>query len=136
MDDLKTSVQRAYLEQKDPLVIYKVEAFQLFKQMDSDVNKNIVSFLCHCGLPAETQQNPQQIREGRQQKTDMSKMRQRKEEMVGAGAGVDLLEAGNDYIDPSQPIKQEPIKVEPKIGRNEPCPCGSGKKYKNCHGRE
>ena len=136
MDDLKTSVQSAYLEQKDPLVIYKVEAFQLFKQMDSDVNKNIVSFLCHCGLPAETQQNPQQIREGRQQKTDMSKMRQRKEEMVGAGAGVDLLEAGNDYIDPSQPIKQEPIKVEPKIGRNEPCPCGSGKKYKNCHGRE
>ncbi|MGE5108738.1 MAG: preprotein translocase subunit SecA [Sphingobacteriales bacterium] len=136
MDDLKTSVQSAYLEQKDPLVIYKVEAFQLFKQMDSDVNKNIVSFLCHCGLPAEAQQNPQQIREGRQQKTDMSKMRQRKEEMVGAGGGVDMMEPGNDYIDPSQPIKQEPIKVEPKIGRNELCPCGSGKKYKNCHGRE
>ncbi|MBI1781975.1 MAG: SEC-C domain-containing protein, partial [Sphingobacteriales bacterium] len=138
MDDLKTSVQSAYLEQKDPLVIYKVEAFQLFKQMDSDVNKSIVSFLCHCGLPAETQQNPQQIREGRQQKTDMSKMRQRKEEMVaaGGGGGVDMLEPGNDYIDPSQPIKQEPVKVEPKIGRNEPCPCGSGKKYKNCHGRE
>lgn len=138
MDDLKTSVQSAYLEQKDPLVIYKVEAFQLFKQMDSDVNKSIVSFLCHCGLPAETQQNPQQIREGRQQKTDMSKMRQRKEEMVaaGGGGGVDMLEPGNDYIDPSQPIKQEPVKVEPKIGRNEPCPCGSGKKYKNCHGKD
>ncbi|HET9056628.1 MAG TPA: preprotein translocase subunit SecA [Chitinophagaceae bacterium] len=136
MDDLKTSVQSAYLEQKDPLVIYKVEAFQLFKQMDSDVNKNIVSFLCHCGLPAEAKQNPRQIREGRQQKTDMSKMRQRKEEMVSAGNGVDMMEPGNDYNDPSQPIKQEPIRVEPKIGRNEPCPCGSGKKYKNCHGRE
>jgi preprotein translocase subunit SecA len=137
MDDLKTSVQSAYLEQKDPLVIYKVEAFQLFKQMDSDVNKNIVSFLSHCGLPAETQQNTQSIREGKQQRTDMSKMRQRKEEMVAAGAGgVDMLEPGNDYIDPSQAIKQEPVKVEPKIGRNEPCPCGSGKKYKNCHGKE
>ena len=67
MDDLKQSVQTAYLEQKDPLVIYKVEAFNLFKQMDNDLNREIVSFLCHSNLPVEQQQAPQ-LREGRQQK--------------------------------------------------------------------
>src|SRR6202163_5025700 len=66
MDDLKQSVQTAYLEQKDPLVIYKMEAFDLFRQMDSEVNKDIVSFLCHCAIPVEQENAP--IREGREQK--------------------------------------------------------------------
>ncbi|HEY1202041.1 MAG TPA: preprotein translocase subunit SecA, partial [Niastella sp.] len=74
MDDLKQSVQTAYLEQKDPLVIYKISAYDQFKQMDSDVNKDIISFLCHAGIPVE-QQGPPQIREGHEQKTDMSRMR-------------------------------------------------------------
>jgi len=135
MDDLRQSVQTAGYEQKDPLVIYKIEAFNAFKQMDDEVNKDIVGFLCHCGIPIE-QNQPGRIREGREQRTDMSKMRQRKEEFAAAGGGPEYLSNENDYNDPSEPVKREPIKVGPKIGRNDPCPCGSGKKYKNCHGKE
>jgi preprotein translocase subunit SecA len=132
MDDLKQSVQTAYYEQKDPLVIYKQEAYMLFKQMDAGVNKDIVDFLCHADIPME-QRQPQQIREGREQKTDMSRMRANKAQVEAAGS--DYAANENDYNDPT-PVKQEPVKVGPKIGRNDPCPCGSGKKYKNCHGRE
>jgi preprotein translocase subunit SecA len=157
MDDLKQSVQTAYLEQKDPLVIYKVEAFELFRRMDSDVNRDIISFLCHSGIHSGHHHSGG-IREGREQRTDMSKLRVRKDELAAAGAGpagggpgggpqigaarVDASAKGGvpgqggEYHDPSVPVKQEPVKVGPKIGRNDPCPCGSGKKYKNCHGRE
>ncbi|HYE55338.1 MAG TPA: preprotein translocase subunit SecA [Chitinophagaceae bacterium] len=131
MDDLKQSVQTAYLEQKDPLVIYKMEAFELFRRMDSEVNKEIVSFLCHSSIPIE-QSNGQPLREGREQKTDMSRMKANKEEIDRRGD--DYAANQNDYYDPT-PVKQEPVKVGPKIGRNDPCPCGSGKKYKHCHGR-
>jgi preprotein translocase subunit SecA len=136
MDDLKQSVQTAYLEQKDPLVIYKMEAFELFRAMDNNMNKEIVSFLCHSSIPVE-QQTP--IREGHEKKTDMSKMKVRKDELVTAGAIAGpgpVMEGGSDYYDPSESVKQEPIKVGPKVGRNDPCPCGSGKKYKQCHGKE
>ncbi len=133
MDDLKQSVQTAYLEQKDPLVIYKVEAFDIFRQMDSEVNKDIVSFLCHCAIPME--QNNAPIREGREQKTDMSRLQANKEAIESAGE--DYAANEKDYYDPSgAAVKQEPVKVGPKIGRNDPCPCGSGKKYKNCHGKD
>ena len=135
MDDLRHSVQStAGYEQKDPLVIYKIEAFSAFKQLNDKVNKDIVSFLAHCSIPVEQNQDSR-IHEERKRKTDMSKMRQRKEEFAGAGGGPDYLPQENDYIDPSENIKQEPVKVGPKIGRNDPCPCGSGKKYKQCHGR-
>jgi preprotein translocase subunit SecA len=138
MDDLKQSVQTAYLEQKDPLVIYKVEAFQQFKNMDAEVNKDIVSFLCHSNIPAAQQQN-QQLKEGRQEKTDYSKMRANKEEIDTAGQDYganerDKFEPGGGGTDVA--VKQEPVKVGPKIGRNDPCPCGSGKKYKHCHGKD
>ena len=135
MDDLKQSVQTAYLEQKDPLVIYKVEAFQQFKNMDADVNKDIVSFLCHASIPAA--QQDAQLKEGRAQKTDYSKMKANKEEIDNAGQDYAANEKdqfngnGGDVA-----VKQEPVKVGPKVGRNDPCPCGSGKKYKNCHGKE
>lgn len=125
MDDLKQSVQTAAYEQKDPLVIYKMEAFNLFKQMDSEVNKEIVQFLCHATIPL---QEGETVKEGRQRKTDLSNMRTQKESLDGAVSE-------EDYYDPT-PVKQEPVKVGPKIGRNDPCPCGSGKKYKNCHGKE
>jgi len=134
MDDLKQSVQTAYLEQKDPLVIYKVEAFDIFRQMDSEVNKDIVSFLSHCAIPNE-QNNNAPIKEGREQKTDMSRLQANKEAIDTAGD--DYAANEKDYYDPSgAAVKQEPIKVGPKIGRNDPCPCGSGKKYKNCHGKD
>ena len=125
MDDLKQSVQTATYEQKDPLVIYKMEAFELFKKMDTEVNKDIIEFLCHATIPLT---ESDQVQEGRQQKTDMSKMSVTKQD---AGAAP----TENDYYDPT-PEKQQPITVGPKIGRNDPCPCGSGKKYKACHGRD
>ncbi|KYP15000.1 preprotein translocase subunit SecA [Flavihumibacter sp. CACIAM 22H1] len=133
MDDLKQSVQTAYLEQKDPLVIYKMEAFDLFRKMDGEVNRDIVSFLCHCGIPMEQQQPADIIKEGREEKTDMSKLQSNKEEVEAKGD--DYAANQNDYYDPSgAPAVREPIRVGPKVGRNDPCPCGSGKKYKNCHG--
>jgi len=120
-----------------------VEAFELFRRMDSDVNRDIISFLCHSGIQQSSQQQAS-IREGREQKTDMSRLRVRKDEMATspatAGAGAPHngapTEGGRDYYEPSEPVKHEPVKVGPKIGRNDPCPCGSGKKYKNCHGKE
>jgi preprotein translocase subunit SecA len=132
MDDLKQSVQTAYLEQKDPLVIYKMEAFNQFKNMDSEVNKNIVSFLCHATLPIQ-EQAP--LKEGRKEKTDLSRLKANKEDIDAAGQDYAVNE--KDYYDPSGvAVKQQPVKAAPKIGRNDPCPCGSGKKYKHCHGKE
>ena len=125
MDDLKQSVQTATYEQKDPLVIYKMEAYNIFKKMDGEVNTNIVQFLCHAGIPLN---DGEEVREGRQQKTDLSKLSTSKED-------IDAPPTENDYYDPT-PVKQQPISVAPKIGRNDPCPCGSGKKYKACHGRD
>jgi preprotein translocase subunit SecA len=138
MDDLKQSVSTAYLEQKDPLVIYKMEAYNLFRKMSSEVNREIVSFLCHAQLPVqEDAPQQQQLREARPVKTDMSRMRANKESVDAIGD--DYAANEKDYFDPSgggTAVRQEPIKVGPKIGRNDPCPCGSGKKYKQCHGRE
>ena len=130
MDDLKQSVQTATYEQKDPLVIYKMEAFTLFNNMNSDINRNITEFLCHASIPLES---GEQVKEGRQQKTDLSKMRANKDDIDAAGQEYGANE--KDYLDPT-PVKQEPIRVEKIAGRNDPCPCGSGKKYKQCHGKE
>jgi preprotein translocase subunit SecA len=132
MDDLRQSVQTAGYEQKDPLVIYKIEAFAAFKQMDDQVNKDIVSFLSHAGIPME--QTAGAIQEGSRGKTDMSNMQNNKAQIDAAGD--DYAANERDYFDPSAPVKQEPVRVEPKIGRNDPCPCGSGKKFKQCHGRD
>ncbi|MCE2675559.1 MAG: preprotein translocase subunit SecA [Sediminibacterium sp.] len=120
MDDLKQSVQTATYEQKDPLVIYKMEAFELFRKMDLEINQKLVQFLCHAHLPLEDA-----VKEGRQQKTDLSKLSANRTEDAGSNA----------YNDPSD-IKQSPIQVGPKTGRNDPCPCGSGKKFKACHGKD
>ncbi len=134
MDDLKHRINSTvHLEQKDPLVIYKLEAFAEFRKMDGKINKDIVSFLCHAGIPME-QTNAGAIKEGREEKTDMRKMNMNKEQINAAGEDYGANQ--NDYYDPSggNAVKQEPIRVEPKIGRNDACPCGSGKKYKACHG--
>ena len=136
MDDLKQSVQTAYLEQKDPLVIYKTEAFGMFKRMGSELNKNIASFLSHSSIPIQQENVP--LKEGRAEKTDYSKMRANKEEVDTAGQ--DYAANERDRYEPGGAgevaVKQEPVKVAPKIGRNDPCPCGSGKKYKHCHGKD
>jgi preprotein translocase subunit SecA len=126
MDELKSSVRNAVYEQKDPLLVYKFEAFELFRQMLATVNKEMVSFLFRGGI--QVQQNPDEIREAKPQpKLDLKNMRTSKPELVGETNGAAMQ-------DMRELQKTMPIRVENKIGRNDPCPCGSGKKYKNCHG--
>jgi preprotein translocase subunit SecA len=126
MDELKQSVQNAVYEQKDPLLVYKFEAFELFRQMLATVNKELVSFLFRGGIPV--QQQPDDIHEARPQpKLDLRNMRTSKPELVSEANGVPMQ-------DMRELQKAAPVRVENKIGRNDPCPCGSGKKYKNCHG--
>jgi len=126
MDELKQSVQNAVYEQKDPLLVYKFEAFELFRQMLATVNKEMVSFLFRGGI--QVQQNPDEIREAKPQpKLDLKNMRTSKPELVGESNGAAMQ-------DMRELQKTMPVRVENKIGRNDPCPCGSGKKYKNCHG--
>ncbi|MCC8410529.1 preprotein translocase subunit SecA [Mucilaginibacter sp. UR6-1] len=127
MDELKQSVQNAVYEQKDPLLVYKFEAFELFRQMLANVNKELVSFLFRGGIPVQ-QQHPEEIREARPQpKTDLRQIKASKAEVVQESNGVPM-------DDTRELEKATPVRVEQKIGRNDPCPCGSGKKYKNCHG--
>ncbi|MFW5706441.1 MAG: preprotein translocase subunit SecA [Bacteroidota bacterium] len=117
MDDLKQSVQGAAYEQKDPLLIYKFESFELFKQMIQKVNKDIISFLMKARLPVN---DPSQVRGAEApRRTDMSRLNAGRSDVPGGGSRG----------------KAEPVRVEKKVGRNELCPCGSGKKYKHCHGR-
>lgn len=128
MDDLKQSVQNASYEQKDPLLIYKLESFDLFKNMMNRVNKDVISLLMKGQIPI---QNSDQVREGqRRQKLDTSKYNESKTEVDGYGpsSSTDGAQA------PKRPTKVQPIRVEKKVGRNDPCPCGSGKKFKQCHG--
>ena len=128
MDDLKQSVQNATYEQKDPLLIYKFESFNLFKQMVAKVNKDVVSTLMKGYIPI---QSSDQVREAEARKRiDMSRYKTQKSEAPGddnpmAGANTQTQERA----------KPQPVVVEKHVGRNEPCPCGSGKKYKQCHGR-
>jgi preprotein translocase subunit SecA len=137
MDDLKQSVQGAVYEQKDPLLVYKLEAFNLFKQMDSETSRDIVSFLCKGGIPVREDHPREQIREGHEQKTDMSRMRASHQEFEGNGHGpAHTATAEQEYATNAEPVRQEPVRIGPKVGRNDPCPCGSGKKYKQCHGKE
>ncbi|QIL39925.1 preprotein translocase subunit SecA [Pedobacter sp. HDW13] len=124
MDDLKQSVQNAVYEQKDPLVIYKMEAFNLFKDMLNAVNKEVVSFLYKGGIPV--QQEPDQVREA-PAPVKQPKLQTTKQEFGREEPGI-------EFGDTREAVPQQPIRKEATIGRNEPCPCGSGKKYKNCHG--
>ena len=124
MDELKQSVQNATYEQKDPLLIYKFESFELFKTMLNKVNKDVVSTLMKGHIPT---QDPDQVKEAqRRRQVDMSKYRASKSDFSQYSS------TGGGGPDKNQ--KAEPVRVEKKVGRNDPCPCGSGKKYKQCHG--
>lgn len=125
MDELKQSVQNAVYEQKDPLIVYKMEAFSMFKQMLATVNKDIVSFLFKGNIPT---QDPGEVREARPQpRQDMSKLKVSKPELAQTANGMPV-------DDTREVQKTQPIRAEVRVGRNDQCPCGSGKKYKNCHG--
>ena len=128
LDDLRQSVQNAAYEQKDPLLVYKFESFKLFEQMLLDINREITSFLSRAQLPMPKED---EVREARQPQAPQKGLR--------AGRQNDFDRAAaqqRQAIDQSsqQPQKVMPVHVEKKVGRNDPCPCGSGKKYKNCHG--
>ncbi len=120
MDDLKQSVQNATYEQKDPLLIYKFEAYDLFKKLLVKVNKDIASTLMKGKIPM---QNTDQVREA-QHRRQVNNLR--------TSRSSDIPGTPND---PNADRKVSPIRTEKKVGRNDPCPCGSGKKYKNCCGK-
>ncbi len=122
MDDLKQSVQNAAYEQKDPIVVYKTESYNLFITMLENLSKDVLAFLLRTQLFLRQEQQPEDVvTEGHEKRSDMSRMQTSR---------PDLL------TNSSEPKTNAPIHVEKKVGRNDPCPCGSGKKYKNCHGKE
>ena len=126
LDDLKHSVQNASYEQKDPLLIFKLESVKLFDAMVNKINNNTISVLMRGQIPV---QEPEQVREAAPERPAPRQQYQ---------------ETKHDLTDPNQQAaanrdtreqKREPIRAEKTVGRNDPCPCGSGKKFKNCHGR-
>ncbi len=125
LDDLKTAVQNATYEQKDPLVIYKLESFNLFTRMTTDCNRKITEILMRAQIPVRESDPVRRAEEARHK--DYSKYNTQKQDMS------DIQRAGNK--DTREKQVTQPIHVEKTVGRNDPCPCGSGKKYKNCHGR-
>ena len=128
MDDLRQSVQNASYENKDPLLIYKLESFDLFKKMVDEMNRKSVSILMRGQIPMR---EPEQVRQAaNERKTDYSKYRTQKDE-ISERRRLQGEVASRDTRDQ----KREPLRTEKTAGRNEPCPCGSGKKYKNCHGK-
>ncbi|HNW57182.1 MAG TPA: preprotein translocase subunit SecA [Bacteroidales bacterium] len=127
MDELKQSVQNATYEQKDPLLIYKFESFDLFKTMLTKVNRDVVSTLMKGHIPT---QDPEQVKEAqRRRQVDMSRLKTSKSDFSQYSST-----GGGDGQEKNR--KVEPVRVDKKVGRNDPCPCGSGKKYKNCHGMQ
>ena len=122
LDDLRQSVQNAAYEQKDPLVIYKIESYNLFASMLEALDRDVLSFLLRSSIflrePDPSQAQP--AREPEAPKQDMSRMQ---------------TQHGDLSTNAGQPKAKMPVHVEKKIGRNDPCPCGSGLKYKNCHGK-
>jgi len=147
MDQLKQSVQLAVHEQKDPLLIYKFESFEMFKQMLGDINRDVADFLFKADLPKQEPLDEAQVRAARQQQLAQQKEREKlakqtttnkepeqKQQQVGSG---DMQRARAASARQSrEATRPNPAKVGPRVGRNEPCPCGSGKKYKKCHGKD
>jgi preprotein translocase subunit SecA len=126
LDELKHSVQNASYEQKDPLLIFKLESAKLFDSMVNDMYNRAVSVLMRCQLPIR---EPEQVKEAAPE--PLQRPRQQ------------YVESKQDLSDPNQAaaaaqdtraVKRQPIVNEKTVGRNDPCPCGSGKKFKNCHG--
>ena len=123
MDDLKQSVQNATYEQKDPLLIYKFESFNLFKGILEKISREVISILVRAYIPIKQNEEPDiNLREQQaRRKSAMNNMQTSRSELS---------------TNSGEPKSNAPVHVEKKVGRNEPCPCGSGKKFKNCHGKE
>lgn len=117
MDDLKQSVQNATYEQKDPVVVYKLESYNLFSEMLESLNRDVLSFLLRAFVPL--QDRPEAPQRDIRRHTDMSNMQTQHSDLSTNG----------------EQKARTPVKVDKTVGRNDPCPCGSGKKYKQCHGK-
>ena len=127
LDELKHSVQNASYEQKDPLLIYKLESVNLFDAMVDKINNQTISILMRGQIPVR---EPQEVRQAApEQRQDMSKYQEQKQELSDPNQQAAAAQ------DTREKPKREPIRAQKTVGRNDPCPCGSGKKYKNCHGR-
>ena len=147
MDELRHSVQNASYENKDPLLIYKLESYNLFKNMVDMMNRKTAAVLMRGQIPVreEPTEEEKQAMAARQaameeaarqriaiqraeaeRHQDMSKYRTEKTDISGNN---------NPEERAQQQPRQEPVRAEKRVGRNDPCPCGSGKKYKNCHGQ-
>ena len=131
LDDLKQSVQNASYEQKDPLLIYKLESFHIFKAMLDNLNRRAIAILLRGQIHV---QEPDQVQQAQQQRRmDYSRYRTQKDAVQQAAqASGAAAAAGRDTRENARP---EPLHVEKKPRPNDPCPCGSGKKYKQCHGK-
>jgi preprotein translocase subunit SecA len=135
MDELKNSVQTAVYEQKDPLLIFKREAYGLFSEMVSEVNNKIADFLFQATIPIA---KSEEVREARAPKaTDMSKLKtSRTDDLSDTGANTQKNQNPANLQTNSENQKPQTFKrATPKVGPNDLCPCGSGKKYKKCHGK-
>ncbi|MGV9011871.1 MAG: preprotein translocase subunit SecA [Flavobacteriales bacterium] len=143
MDDLRRDVQNASIEQKDPLLIYKLESFKLFDAMIDRISNEVVEFLVRAGLPTaepavQEAQEPKPTREEQRMQTSRTEV----PAYAGASTGAAPQQAqrpapaGTQRMPPPQGPRPpvQPVRVDKKVGRNDPCPCGSGKKFKNCHG--
>ena len=122
MDDLKQNVQNAAYEQKDPKLIYKTESYALFIEALQNIYKDVLAFLLRAQLFLKQEQAPEdvEVSEAVEKHSDLSRLQASRPDMLNNS---------------TEKKSNAPVHVEKKIGRNDPCPCGSGKKYKNCHGR-
>jgi len=125
MDELKQSVQNASYEQKDPLLIYKFESFNLFQKVIGNISRDAVTFMLRSHIPLRQNPDPnaaqQAARREAIRRAEMARMQTSRNDLATNGG---------------EPRSNAPVHVEKKVGRNDPCPCGSGKKYKNCHGKD
>jgi preprotein translocase subunit SecA len=157
MDDLKQSVQNAVYEQKDPLVIYKMESFGMFKKMLHEIYQDLIGMLFQARVQGSEEAKVQgarkpmlQGRGGPQAQVTASKADYTEQRAVaGSGPGGASSPSGSGGASsppgsggasspsgPGHAPAVSPVRVGPKIGRNDPCPCGSGRKFKACHGKD
>ena len=120
MDDLRQSVQNAAYEQKDPLVVYKLESYNLFTEMLEKLNEEVLTFLLRAFIPLRDASDAREARPASQPNRNLQQMH-----------GTDPSQLSTN----GEQQSRMPVRVDKHVGRNDPCPCGSGLKYKNCHGK-
>ena len=134
MDELRSAVRNASYEQKDPLVVYKLESYELFRTMLNRLNEEAVELLMKLDVPVE------QSVQGTNQEARQNNYQQAQTNQSVSSTPTPSFEGRQGYDQAiansmPQPEKRQPIIAEPKVNRNDACPCGSGKKYKQCHGK-